>query len=239
MPIPYRQLKNDLNSRALAVNPQANKITLRQLESVWNYYEGKCCHCGESDPALVTFDHVNPLELGGENEIDNFQLLCQSENKAKGATFIDYRPKDKPLLKRPAKKKVSSSYQGGRCKAKTQDGKPCGGYAIEDSDFCFTHDPSKEAERDEARSRGGENRPRAIHPMEYPADLDVKSAGGLLSLMEHAIKDTWTLETSVARGRTIGYLAQVQKGILEVGQLEDRVKKLEELATHGQLGKTN
>jgi 5-methylcytosine-specific restriction endonuclease McrA len=239
MPAPYRQLKNDLNSRALKVNPKANRITLRELHSVWNLYEGKCCHCAESNPDLVTFDHVNPLELGGTNTVDNFQLLCEAANKGKGATFIDYRPKDKPRLKRPRKKRVSSSYQGGKCKAKTLDGKRCGGYAIEDSDYCFTHDPTKEDEREEAHRRGGENRPRPIHAMEYPADLDVKSAAGLLSLMEHAIKDTWTLETSVARGRTIGYLAQVQKGILEVGQLEDRVNRLEELANHGQLGKKN
>lgn len=238
MPVPYRQLKNDLNARALKVNPKAHRITLRELKTVWNYYGGKCVHCGESDPALVTFDHVMPLELGGANDVSNIQTLCESENKAKGATFIDYRPKDKPLLKRPRKKKVSSSY-GGRCQAKTKNGRRCGGFATEDSNFCFTHDPAREDERAEAHRRGGENRPRAIHPLAYPTDVDVKTAGGLLSLMEHTIKDTWTLETSVARGRTIGYLAQVQKGILEVGQLEDRVKKLEELAQHGQLGKTN
>jgi 5-methylcytosine-specific restriction endonuclease McrA len=229
MPAPYRQLKNDLNSRALKVNPKANRITLRELHSVWNYYGGKCVHCGESNPDLVTFDHVNPLELGGTNTVDNYQLLCESENKAKGAIYKDYRPKDKPLLKRPRKKKVSSSNLGGKCKAKTLDGRRCGGYAIEDSEYCFTHDPTKEDERDEAHRRGGENRPRPIHAMEYPADLDVKSAAGLLSLMEHTIKDTWTLETSVARGRTLGYLAQVQKGILEVGQIEPRLAALEQV----------
>lgn len=239
MPKPYRQQKNDINKRALKANPKAHRISLRELESIWNHYEGKCAICGQANPELVTFDHVMPLDLGGTNEIDNFGLLCESDNKGKGDKYIgDYRPKDKPILKRASKKGVSTTYRGGYCQATTKGGKPCSAYAIEGSQFCFTHDPTREAERAEAHKRGGESRPRPTNDAPFP-NVDVKTANGLLFMMEDLFKDTWTLETSVARSRTIGYLAQVQKGILEVGELEDRVKRLEELAAHGQPGKKN
>lgn len=41
------------------------------------------------------------------------------------------------------------------------------------------------------------------------------------------MRDTWGLENSVARSRTLGYLAQIQKGVLAVGELEQRVAALE------------
>jgi hypothetical protein len=43
------------------------------------------------------------------------------------------------------------------------------------------------------------------------------------------MRETWTLEAGVQRARTLGYLAQVQKGILEIGELETRLAALENL----------
>ena len=41
------------------------------------------------------------------------------------------------------------------CSATTADGNPCPNAALAGRQFCFTHDPSKTAEREEARNRGG------------------------------------------------------------------------------------
>lgn len=118
-----------------------------------------------------------------------------------------------------------------RCQAITKKGISCGAYAVTGSAYCFTHEPSRARERAEAHKRGGRNRPRPTNETPFPETADVKTATGLLLLMEQLLKDTWTLESSLTRSRTLGYLAQVQKGVLEVGELEQRVQAIEKALT--------
>lgn len=222
---PYWQLRNDLNARAQRAHAPGH-LTLADLELVLKHYGGKCLvpECGRTD---ITFDHVKPLELGGANDVTNLQLLCTTHNVAKGDTEKDYRNGD--IVTRDSAQ-ISNTYGvGAYCQAKTKNGKPCSAYAIEGSRFCFTHDPRRAAERAIAHKKGGENRSRAHNSAPFPS-ADVKTGSGLLALMEQVFKDTWTLDLSVARSRTLGYLAQVQKGVLEVGELEQRIKRLEDLA---------
>ena len=46
-------------------------------------------------------------------------------------------------------------------------------------------------------------------------------------LVEVAVLDTLGLENSVARNRTLAYLAQVAAGLLEKGELEERLAAIE------------
>jgi HNH endonuclease len=52
---------------------------------VWQRDKGQCVKCGSRQ--RLEFDHIIPLASGGSNTERNIQLLCESCNRAKGATI--------------------------------------------------------------------------------------------------------------------------------------------------------
>jgi hypothetical protein len=91
------------------------------------------------------------------------------------------------------------------------------------------HSPEHAEEMAEARRLGGLRRRRekavsGAYDFEGLADV-----GQVQRLLEIAVSDTLSLENSVARSRTLAYLAQVALKALEVGQLADRIDALERL----------
>jgi len=53
-------------------------------------YGFKCLCCGSGESLEV--DHIKPVSIRGETDIDNLQLLCKKCNLEKGIQVIDYRP---------------------------------------------------------------------------------------------------------------------------------------------------
>ncbi len=111
------------------------------------------------------------------------------------------------------------------CKARTRSGTRCRAAATP-SGYCFTHDVTREAERDAARKLGGRNRRRVLNDTPFP-DCDAKTAQGLTAFLDALLRETWQLERGIARSRTLAYIAQVQKGIIESSDLESRIAALE------------
>lgn len=104
--------------------------------------------------------------------------------------------------------------------------KQCQAYAITDSDFCFTHDPANAKKRAEARKKGGYNR-RVIKNTEnehYP----VKSIKDINAILESAINEARSLESSQSKLRILGYLCQIALKGQELGSLVERVNAAEE-----------
>jgi hypothetical protein len=98
---------------------------------------------------------------------------------------------------------------------------------MQDSEFCFMHSPEHTDEAAEARRLGGLRR-RKEATISGIFDFDgLRSVDDILRVLEIAVQDTLSLENSVARNRTLAYLASVALKGRETGELEERIKLLE------------
>jgi hypothetical protein len=113
------------------------------------------------------------------------------------------------------------------CKARNESGDPCRQAALREGDFCFWHSPDHTEEAAEARRLGGLRR-RRKKAVAGAYDLEgLGSVDQVRRLLEIAALDALGLENSIARSRTLADLAQVSIKLLEVGELEERVRALE------------
>ena len=48
---------------------------------------GLCQHCGTSSGPMQ-YDHVVPYSMGGDNSVENIQLLCRRCNAAKSNSYV-------------------------------------------------------------------------------------------------------------------------------------------------------
>jgi len=113
------------------------------------------------------------------------------------------------------------------CRAVKNDGQPCGAPRLRDGEYCFWHSPDHAEELAEAQRLGGLRR-RKEKTVAGAYDLEgLDDVPKIRRLLEIAVLDTLSLENSVARSRTLAYLAQVALKTLEVGEFEARLEALE------------
>ena len=113
------------------------------------------------------------------------------------------------------------------CKQRKDDGQPCRAPPLQDSDFCLFHSPDHAKETAEARRLGGLRR-RKEKTVAGAYDIEgLDDIPKIRRLLEIAVLDTLSLENSVARSRTLAYLAQIALKALEVGEFEARLEALE------------
>ena len=113
------------------------------------------------------------------------------------------------------------------CSARKDDGSPCGSPPLKDGAFCLMHDPEHAEEVQEARRLGGLRRRKEKITSDAYDFEGLNDVGQVRRLLEIAALDALGLENSIARSRTLAYLAQVAVKLLEVGELEERVRELE------------
>lgn len=114
-----------------------------------------------------------------------------------------------------------------RCQAIAEGGQPCQARPLRDGDHCFWHDPESQGDAQEARRLGGLRRRReatlaGVYDFDGLADV-----GAIRRILEIAVTDTLELGNSVARNRTLAYLAQMALRCVEVGELDERLAALE------------
>jgi hypothetical protein len=119
------------------------------------------------------------------------------------------------------------------CTGVARSGGPCRMAPLKDSDFCWTHDPSKARQRAEARQRGGRNRrtPGTViaslgADIQPPAGLDDMAA--IQSGLNFVWRDTLLQENSGSRSRTLVAVLLAAVKCLEVGEFEERLEVLEQ-----------
>ena len=119
---------------------------------------------------------------------------------------------------------------GKVCQGRNARDEPCGAYAIDGSDFCYWHSPDMEDRRRESAARGGRSRHgRTLSAGSKTGDVSLESVADVVSLLEDVVRDLFSLENSIARGRAVGYICGLAVRALEVSDLEARIVRLEEL----------
>jgi hypothetical protein len=119
------------------------------------------------------------------------------------------------------------------CSGFKDNGQPCQAPKLRESDFCLMHSPEHAADVAEARRLGGLRRRREVVVAGAYDFSGLESVADIRRLLEVAILDALGLENSVARSRTLAYLAMTAIKLLEVGELEQHIASLEG-AVHGQ-----
>ncbi len=106
-----------------------------------------------------------------------------------------------------------------------KNGKSCQAYPVLDSKYCFAHDPANAKKRAEARKKGGLHR-RVIKRTKHVYH-HIKSVKDVNMILESAINEARSLESSQSNLRTLAYLCNIALKGQELGSLEERVGAIE------------
>jgi hypothetical protein len=96
------------------------------------------------------------------------------------------------------------------------------------SAFCFTHDPTNGQGRKAARRKGGRRRSSARSLSRVSEPITLGSPRAIRALLEKAAGDASTLPNTSNRARALGYLAGLAIKLIEVTEIDARIKALEE-----------
>jgi hypothetical protein len=113
------------------------------------------------------------------------------------------------------------------CKARRTNGEACGAPPLTEGAYCLWHDPEHADVVAEARKvGGGRKRKEATIAVAYSFE-GLATVPQIRRLVEVAVIDALSLDNTIARARALAYLAQTASKLLEVGELEERLEKIE------------
>lgn len=118
-----------------------------------------------------------------------------------------------------------------------RDGKRCRAYAQEGSKYCFMHDPAKSSDRRKAQKQGGRARTatlaKAVLPKDTP-DISLSTPQEIQQLIASTINQVRRGEIAPQIANAVGYLVNIGIKAIETGDIEERLKRIEEALAQGQ-----
>lgn len=126
---------------------------------------------------------------------------------------------------------VRASKRGDRprCAARRTDGKPCGAYAHEGSDYCLWHDPARQLEAQQTRSKAGRVKAgRDLSPGDTAESITLATPADALAILERGMNDLFKLENSVSRARAVFAGVAAFAKLYETSVQEARLNAIEE-----------
>lgn len=113
------------------------------------------------------------------------------------------------------------------CTGTTKSGKPCRSFALPGRDRCVAHDPQYADAAEAARRKGGTTAMKLKLLQGRRARLD--TARSLTRFLGDVMLDLLAGKVEVDVARTLAQCCSVQKGLIEVAELERQVGELERL----------
>ena len=123
---------------------------------------------------------------------------------------------------------VANLASNGACSAITRAGQPCAAPPLREGRFCAAHDPEFADTMQQARTLGGQRRRKEVAVGGAYEFEGLNTVAQIRRLIEVAAFDTLQLENSVSRSRTLAYLAHTAQQLLQAGELEERLSRIEQ-----------
>jgi hypothetical protein len=112
-----------------------------------------------------------------------------------------------------------------KCRGTRADGEPCRSVVVATSGWCFTHDPDRANERQQARERGGSESSNVARLRKH---LTPSQLGPLFSRLQEAVEQLHTGQLSPGRASAMASLARAMVAVLRAGEMEERIQAIEE-----------
>jgi hypothetical protein len=115
-----------------------------------------------------------------------------------------------------------------RCKGTTQEGNPCGSFAVRDG-LCVSHHPELKARKAEGSRRGGEAKANARRAAKaWAAAGDVISPDDLPAMLRGAFVEVWQGKLEPGQAQALVSIAKASVSLAHDLELEARISALEE-----------
>lgn len=118
----------------------------------------------------------------------------------------------------------ASGSKAQRCRAKRTDGTPCAALALPTGRYCWAHDPELAEQRRQARAKGG----AATAKQARLAKLIPPRLIDVYDKLETALEEVHDGSLNPRAASAMASLAGAMVRVLTSGELEERVRRLEE-----------
>jgi len=61
------------------------KFSANDIDSLYDNQHGRCAYCRITLEGAYEIDHIEPIALGGTNDLSNIALVCRTCNRSKGS----------------------------------------------------------------------------------------------------------------------------------------------------------